>query len=406
MATHQSKSGTPAAQPLGGGSHIAEILNSVDATRLLRRLREYRLNGGRRTYQPAALWRAYMLSFILNTRSTNELINRLKESAELRLMCGFSSTLPHRTTFSRFISRLSQHRDLVDACLAPLTSQLRELLPGLGEKVAVDSTPVISHSNPRRGSDPEASWTAKKDPKSNSKDGLVWYWGYKLHLVVDAVHHVPLAGYTTTAKRHDSPELPPLLDRTQQAYPWLEMKYVMADRGYDARSNYADVEERGGAMICPMRKKPNTDDQLHGVFTKDGTPTCMGMALMQYVRTDSEKGHLYRCPQAGCHLQTRKGVVYCQDDLWVSPKEEDNPRLHGPVRRDSGEWRQLYRLRMSVERVFKSMKQSRRLNAHCARGLARVALHASMSVLAYSATLLVQTLAGAERPRWMVAKVA
>ncbi len=129
------------------------------------------------------------------------------------------------------------------------------------------------------------------------------------------------------------------------------------------------------------------------------------MALMQYVRTDPKKGHLYRCPQAGCHLQTRKGVVYCQDELWVSPKAEDNPRLHGPVRRNSAEWRQLYRLRQSVERVFKSMKQSRRLNGHCVRGLKRVALHAAMSVLAYSATLLVQTLAGAERPRWMVAKV-
>ena len=405
MATDQSKADTHLPQQPGGASQVAEILNSVDATKLLRRLREYRLNGGRRTYQPTALWRAYLASFILNLSSTNDLIRRLQGDPALRLLCGFS-TLPHRTTFNRFINRLSQHCDLVDACLTPLTEQLRELLPGLGEKVAVDSTPIISHSNPRKGSDPDASWTAKKDPKSNSEDGLVWYWGYKLHLVVDAVHHVPLAGYTTTAKRNDSPELPPLLDRTQDAYPWLKMKYVMADRGYDARSNYADVEERGGAMICPMRKKPNTDDQLHGVFTKDGTPTCMGMALMQYVRTDSEKGHLYRCPQSGCHLQTRKGVVYCQDDLWVSPKEEDNPRLHGPVRRNSAEWRQLYRLRQSVERVFKSMKQSRRLNAHCARGLARVALHASMSVLAYSATLLVQTLAGAERPRWMVRRVA
>ena len=405
MATHQSKSGTPAAQPSGGGSHIAEILNSVNATRLLRRLREYRLKGGRRTYQPAALWRAYLLSFILNLHSTNDLIRRLQDSAELQLLCGFS-TLPHRTTFNRYFARLSEHRDLVDACLTPLTNRLKELLPDLGEKLAVDSTPVVSHSNPRKGSDPDASWTAKKDPKSNSEDGLVWYWGYKLHLVVDAVHHVPLAGYTTTAKRNDSPELPPLLDRTQDAYPWLKMKYVMADRGYDARSNYADVEERGGAMICPMRKKPNTDDQLHGVFTKDGTPTCMGMALMQYVRTDSEKGHLYRCPQAGCHLQTRKGVVYCQDDLWVSPKEEDNPRLHGPVRRNSAEWRQLYRLRQSVERVFKSMKQSRRLNGHCIRGLKKVALHAAMSVLAYTATLLVQTQRGADNARWMVRRVA
>ena len=98
--------------------------------------------------------------------------------------------------------------------------------------------------------------------------------------------------------------------------------------------------------------------------------------------------------------------MYCQDEVWVSPKKEANPRLHGPVRRDSPEWKALYRLHQSVERVFKSMQQSLRLEGHCARGLAKVGLHAIMSVLTYTATLLVKTVHGESDTRWMVARVA
>ena len=147
MATNQSKAAHAFAQADTG---VVAILDSIDASKLLRRLNEYHLGGGPHTYRTISLWRAYLLSFVLNLTSTNALIRRLQDDPALRLLCGFSK-LPHRTTFNRFINRLSQHRDLVDACLAPLTGQLRELLPGLGEKVAVDSTPVMSHSNPAKG---------------------------------------------------------------------------------------------------------------------------------------------------------------------------------------------------------------------------------------------------------------
>ena len=48
----------------------------------------------------------------------------------------------------------------------------------------------------------------------------------------------------------------------------------------------------------------------------------------------------------------------------------------------------LYKLRQSVERFFKTLKQSRRLNSHCQRGLARIALHCALSVLAFQMTAL------------------
>ena len=79
----------------------------------------------------------------------------------------------------------------------------------------------------------------------------------------------------------------------------------------------------------------------------------------------------------------------------------------GPVPRDSQEWRNLYSLRQGIERVFKGLKESRRLERHCVRGLRKIGLHATMSVLASQATALVHVLAGEmEDMRWMVRKVA
>ena len=125
---------------------------------------------------------------------------------------------------------------------------------------------------------------------------------------------------------------------------------------------------------------------------------------MEYVRSDPLKGHLYRCRRERCHLKDRKGVRYCADEVWEN--RSDNPRLFGPLAQKSPVWKALYRLRQAVERVFKGMKESRRLERHCVRGLRAISLHAVMSVLAFTATVLLQTLAGASEPRWMVRRVA
>ena len=67
------------------------------------------------------------------------------------------------------------------------------------------------------------------------------------------------------------------------------------------------------AIRKPGRQMPVP---LHeGIYTADGTPTCTGMAKMEYVRSDPARGHLYRCAEGGCHLKDRKGVLYCHDEI-------------------------------------------------------------------------------------------
>ena len=129
-----------------GRRALAETRDAVDASEIIAKIEAERYMG-RHGYPPLGMWRAYLASFVLGLPSTNALIRQLQDDPELRLACGLGDNVPHRTTFNRFIRRLSRHRDLVERCMAGLTDQMRDLLPGFGEEVAVDSTAVRSHSN-------------------------------------------------------------------------------------------------------------------------------------------------------------------------------------------------------------------------------------------------------------------
>lgn len=387
---------------------VSEILNCIDAGKLLDRLEKYRAKGGRKTYQIESLWRAYLLTFLLDLSNINELIRRLSNDPKLMRLCGFSK-LPARRTFNRFVARLSSHQDLVEECLADLVTQFKALKPDLGENVAVDSTAVRTHSNDNKKSkvtgqvsDLDATRgvrTSARNPKKTES-----YFGYKLHLIADTKYEIPLTGFVTPANCSDSPELPRLLDRAKDQFPWFKPKAVMADRGYDSTKNHEAVLNKDSAFICPMRRWPG--NRRYGIYDRHGTPTCEGGERMEYLMTDPDKGHLYKCPNWGCRVKMDSMLTTCTVFVYVDWRTEPNKRIHGPVKRNSPEWQRLYRQRYSVERVFKSMKEFRRLERHYVRGLAKISLHASMSVLAYTATVLVQTQAQSEIPRWMVERVA
>ena len=392
----------PQASP--GHLELKSILDTIDPEPLLAHLEKPRSASGPRGYRVSALFRAYVASYVLNLPHTAALVRRLQDDAELRMLCGFSG-IPHRTTFSRFFTRMSNHVDLLAECSAGLVAQLAAELPGFGEKVAIDSTVVSTHSNPnrKRVSDPEASWTKKHS--ADSKDGKdEWYFGYKYHCVADATYGVPITGFTTTAKRSDSPELPRIMKQAADTHDWFAPEHVMADKGYDSQANHRAVLKHGSIPIIAIRKTPG-DKPREGVYTQDGAPTCIGMVEMDYVRSDQEKGHLYRCRPEGCHLKTRQGVRYCHDENWEN--RQDNPRLFGKVRRGSQEWKALYERRQSVERVFKSLKESRRLEDHCFRGLGKIGLHDLLSALSFQATALSRIHTGQlDNLCWMVRKVA
>ena len=238
-----------------------------------RGFREYRPTG-RQGYPLKALWRAYVGSFVLNLPHTNALIRRLEDDPAFRILCGFGH-LPHRTTFNRFILRLSRHSELVEDCFSKLTGQIKALLPDLGEETAVDATTVRSHCAPSRKpiSDPQASWTAKNSTQAKS-GGKEWRHGYKVHMIADANYGLPLAHVVTTASRNDSPELPAVFAKTESLYPWFHPSAVIADRGYDSAANHEFLRGKDALPIIHIRRNPR-GALFEGIYTEKGVPTVL-----------------------------------------------------------------------------------------------------------------------------------
>ena len=77
---------------------------------------------------------------------------------------------------------------------------------------------------------------------------------------------------------------------------------------------------------------------------------------------------------------------HCDSEVWEPA--EANLRVLGPLPRFTDAWKRLYRQRMSIERIYRTLKHSRGLEGHCVRGLRKITLHATLSVLTCQSTAL------------------
>ena len=282
-------------------------------------------------------------------------------------------------------------------------------MPPLGAVLAVDSTLFESYANPKRPiiSDPDARWGVKHSSRAKEGD-TEWGFGYKMHMVSDATHGIPLAFTVTPANVNDSPELRIVTQETLDKYPWMEPGVFLADRGYDSQKNHRFLLKRDIIPVIHMRKPTASDGLYDGIYNAEGKPVCLGNVPMNYVRTDPKTGHhLFQCPTEGCPLKTSgtKAVTHCDTETWEDP--EVNPRVLGPLPRFSRAWKRLYAQRMSIERIFRSLKHSRGLEGHMVRGAKKIELLAMTSVLTYQATVLARLKAkDPDRMRRMTIKLA
>ena len=203
---------------------------------------------------------------------------------------------------------------MTDEAMAELLTELKVVLPGLGENVAIDSTDIPAYANPDQTpiSDPDATW-GHRTPKAKSKNKRKGqqtepFFGYKMHSLGDVKYGAPLAHIGLPANNGDMRQLPPAVDKAQKLIPWLKPKHVIADKGYDSQANHVALIKRGITPIIHIRKPSSHAGLYDDLYTNLGAPSCDGKTGMEFVRTDPKTGHhLFRCPPKGGAGSSAKG---------------------------------------------------------------------------------------------------
>lgn len=286
--------------------------------------RRYSLNG--KPHDPRAMFRALLLKEIRQISSRRKLANFLRHDEFWLRKCGFDSP-PHHDCFSKFIQRV--RADAVEQVFNELVKQIGEI-KDIGKIVAIDSTLIKGYARywkNKKCSDPDAAWGI------TIKDGRQeWVFGYKAHIVADAELELPLGFEVTPANVYDSTRYQPLLMNLMK---WgVKPKIIIADKGYDSKSNYSFTREHEVVPIIAMNPR-NLKEEKERDF---------------------------------------------EADL--------------PIKRNSDGWKELYKKRGAVERINSRLKEELCLKAVKVRTLDRVRVHVSFSLIAMLAVAQVAIKSG------------
>ena len=271
-------------------------------------------------------------------------------------------------------SSMAEMRDYAND-LSKIVEQLREELPDLGEVLAMDGKAL--HSAARRA--PKEGKEADGRRDSDADRGVKSYWvddgangnpwkkikswfGYKLHLIVDANYELPVAFEVTKASRSEIPEGKKLVKELKEKHPGIvaRCEYLAADKGLDdTELNVQLWDDHSIKPLIDIRNCWKDGEQTRRVehtsnvvYDYQGTVSCYDMRLghrkqMAYGGFEAERGTLkYRCPAehygCKCHWKSQ-----CEIKGAVRIKLDEDRRVFTPLARSSYKWRDLYKKRSS-----------------------------------------------------------
>ncbi len=323
-------------------SELREMLDEIDVAPIESAFTSPAGSRGRRPYPRGPMIRAHLSMPILGIADISALYRRLMNDPALRAVCGFTTHVPSRPTFSRVFGQLKEMDKLLEERLAETVEKLKEYLPDLGRDVAVDSTMIKTNSNINRSilSDTEAG-RGKKYSVQASK-GWEWVFGYNAHIVADANHDVPLAVMVTRGNESDMSYLIPLVEGMAPR-PGV----VIADSGYDSIENSEWLHERKITQVIHKKKPPSGHhtDGCGQTYSKKGTPLCECGIERPFIGPDSGTGERVYGPVSDYELGGKfEGFSGCEVEVRVNPND-DIRLFDGPIPRGSYEWSSTYRKR-------------------------------------------------------------
>jgi len=364
------------------------VLDALDDDELIGKLVSER-KGRRNRYPVRIIWQSLIAGKVYGIATVNGLIRELMRNESLRKVVGIKhiGLVPKPWQYSRFFAKLSRPENLamIKRIFDSSVCSLKELLPDLGESLAIDGTEVSSWSNryAKEKSDKDAGWGVKSYRKEDGSESIHSWYGYTVELVVDTKYEIPVNFEVLPANMNECPRLPIVLGEMKQLHPDFNVKYVMGDRGYDSRDNckYVLYDLKALPVIKMRRTLADRDAAFPGEIchcTELGTPICDCGEKMVYAGRDG-RYLKFRCPKHSEPLGGPCSVSRYGRVLKIAISE--NERRWPGLWRESKKFKRLYKRRTSAERVNSRLKEHLCLDDQHVRGLAKTTVNVSLSLL-------------------------
>jgi hypothetical protein len=368
------------------------------------------------------MWNALIAGIVFQHPTVESLLRELARNGQLRQVCGFWSgrqeaLSPKSWSFSRFLGSVIDQVEVVQAMFDRLVDQIAEVLPDYGEHLAVDGKALSSYARGKaKGAEEDRKPDGRRDDdgewgvhahSGKREDGTVWekvkrWFGYSLHLIVDARYELPVGFSVTKANASEVVEAHQLLNRVREQHSDLvgRCQSVAADRGYDDVKLIGKIKGWQALPVIDIRncwRDGETTKVAAGcenvVYDYRGTVSCVcprtgDQRLMAYGGLERDRGTLkYRCPAEHYGIECA-GQAKCPIGKAVRIPMSQEPRVFTPLPRHSYKWRRLYDGRTAVERVNSRLDNVFGFENHTIRGLKKMRTRCTLALVVMLAMAL------------------
>jgi transposase len=363
-----------------------------------------------------------------------DLVKRLKYDFIFRLDCGFlvSDPVPSEASFSRLITKLQDHDVLQSVNLAVLNRAFQE---GFIEDdtLAIDATHVEardqappSEKKPttepkKRGRKSKAEreqWLKEQQEreaslslyeksieaqldaslhdlleqipltpqwgiKKNSEGKNVFWYGYKAHVAVGTTSQYIFQSLLSSGNLNDGKAAIPLLKGMKEKLPFVAIRYITMDAGYDVEPIYQQVlRMRAHAIIAYNKRR---ESEIEG-FDSNFAPTCVREHSYRYDSYDPKYQTIKYVRPTECKHCPLQHDSLCQKVFKV--KITNDLRKYSAPGRGTETWKKIYQERTAVERVIAYLKEYFQLDNIRFRTGKRAKVHVDLVTLVYNSAKL------------------
>lgn len=396
-------------EELGDLERLRLVIEYIPDEELMRKLEAER-GKGRDDYPVRAVWNSILAGVVFQHQTIQSLRRELSRNGQLRFMCGLyrsgEKAVPPEWVYTRFLKKLFKHEEEIDKIFEGLVEELRRLLPDFGKDLAIDSKAISSLSRRENKNekadgrrDKDADW-GKKEYRGVRGDGTAWekvvkWFGYKLHLIVDANYELPVAFSVTKASESDINEAHRMIDRLEEERPEIleRCETMEADRGYDDGKLIIKLYDQFGIKpVIDIRncwKDGEETRQLEGyenvVYNYKGNVYCYCEKTLERREMcvggfEKDRKTLKKLCPAKQYGLCCKSMDICTVKQGIRIPLETDRRIFTPIDRASHKWEKYYDKRTSVERVNSRLDVLFGFEKHYIRGKKKMAVRCGIAL--------------------------